>query len=100
MSKDIENIEVRSISDIMDIPEDYNKLSIPKLKITHKIKEGLDKKELSIRKLAQNIGLKHPQIVRVTSAKNYNIDTLLKILDGLDLEIEIKPKNKICKKKE
>ncbi|WP_416807035.1 hypothetical protein [Bacillus safensis] len=95
MSKDIENIEVRNISDIMDIPEDYNKLSIPKLNITHKIKEGLDKKELSMRKLAQNIGLKHPQIVRVTSAKNYNIDTLLKILDGLDLEIEIKPKDKL-----
>lgn len=93
MSKDIENMEVRNISDIMDIPEDYNKLSIPKLKISYEIKEGLERKGISIRKLAENIGLKHPQIVRVTSAKNYNVDTLLKILDGLDLEIEIKNKN-------
>lgn len=92
MADNIENIEVRDISEIMDIPDDYYKISIPKLNISRKIKEGLDNKELSVRKLAENIGLKHPQIVRVTSVNNYNIDTLLKILDGLDLEIEIKPK--------
>jgi HTH-type transcriptional regulator / antitoxin HipB len=94
MTENIENINVRDISDIMNIPEDYYKLSIPKLNITEKIKEGLDNKKLSVRKLAENIGLKHPQIIRVTSSKNYNIDTLLRILDGLDLEIEIKQKKR------
>lgn len=87
-----ENIESYDISEIMDIPQDYYRISVPKLKITKQIKEELTNKNLSIRKLSENIGLKHPQIIRVTSAKNYNIDTLLKILDGLDLEIEIKQK--------
>lgn len=87
-----EDIESYDISEIMDIPQDYYRISVPKLKITEQIKEGLINKHLSIRKLSENIGLKHPQIIRVTSAKNYNIDTLLKILDGLDLEIEIKQK--------
>lgn len=87
-----ENFEMHDISELMDIPKEYYSISVSKLNITREIKEGLEKKNLSVRKLAKNIGLQHPQIVRVTSANNYNIDTLLKILDGLDLEIEIKPK--------
>ncbi|MFJ7941101.1 XRE family transcriptional regulator [Peribacillus sp. NPDC096622] len=87
-----DNIEFHDISEIMDIPEEYYVTSVSKLKISEKIKERIEQKQLSIRKLSKNIGLKHPQIIRVTSAKNYNIDTLLKILDGLDLEIEIKVK--------
>ncbi|MCM3008471.1 hypothetical protein BLL41_21815 [Bacillus sp. FMQ74] len=83
-----------NIEDIMDVPNEYYSISVPKLKITNAIKEGLEKNKLSVRKLAEKVNLKHPQIIRVTNGKNYNVDTLLKILDGLDLEIEIKPKNK------
>ena len=93
-----ENFEMHDISELMDIPKEYYSISVSKLNITRKIKEGLEKKDLSVRKLAKNIGLQHPQIVRVTSANNYNIDTLLKILDGLDLEIEIKSKKNNPKK--
>jgi HTH-type transcriptional regulator/antitoxin HipB len=92
MTENKENKEFYDIFEIMDVPKEYHSISVPKLNITDQIKAALEKKELSIRKLANNIGLKHPQIIRVTSANNYNIDTLLKILDGLDLEIEIKPK--------
>jgi len=80
------------LSDIMDVPDDYYKIEVPKLEIVKQIRNALDKNKISIRKLAKKVGLRHPQIIRVTSANNYNIDTLLKILDGLDLEIEIKPK--------
>ncbi|MCB7160036.1 helix-turn-helix domain-containing protein [Bacillus subtilis] len=83
-----------NIEDIMDVPNEYYSISVPKLKITNAIKEGLEKNKLSVRKLAEKVNLKHPQIIRVTNGKNYNVDTFLKILDGLDLEIEIKPKNK------
>ncbi|MEC2252196.1 MULTISPECIES: XRE family transcriptional regulator [Bacillus] len=83
-----------NIEDIMEVPEEYYSISVPKLKIINAIKDGLDKNKLSVRKLAEKVNLKHPQIIRVTNGKNYNVDTLLKILDGLDLEIEIKPKNK------
>lgn len=87
-----EDIKMYDISEFMDVPKEYYSISEPKLEITKVIKETLKEKNLSIRGLAGNIGLKHPQIIRVTSANNYNIDTLLKILDGLDLKIEIKPK--------
>lgn len=82
------------IEELMAVPMEYESISIPKLSISKEIKNGLSNKGISIRKLAENIGMKHPQIVRVTSAENYNIDTLLKILDGLDLEVVIKKKNK------
>ncbi|EML6323898.1 TPA: helix-turn-helix transcriptional regulator [Bacillus thuringiensis] len=87
-----EDIKEYDISEFMDVPKEYYSISEPKLEITEVIKEALKEKNLSIRNLGKNIGLKHPQIIRVTSANNYNIDTLLKILDGLDLKIEIKPK--------
>jgi predicted XRE-type DNA-binding protein len=64
----------------------------PKLGITKAIKDQLTNKELSVRGLAKEIGMKHPQIVRVTNCENYNIDTLLKILNSLDLEIVVRPK--------
>jgi HTH-type transcriptional regulator/antitoxin HipB len=34
----------------------------------------------------------YTQIARVTSGENYKINTLLKVLDALDLEIEIRPR--------
>lgn len=61
-----------------------------KLEISNVIKSTTKEKGLTVRSLAEQIGMKHPQIIRVTSGQNYNIDTLLKILDGLDLEIKIK----------
>lgn len=93
MTENKKDDEIYDIFEIMDVPDDYYRISVPKLKISDKIREALKKKNISIRKLSNNIGLKHPQVIRVTSANNYNIDTLLKILDGLDLEIEIKSKN-------
>lgn len=89
-----ENNHIGDIAKLLDIPEEYYYISVPKSLISKEIKKGLEKKDLSLRKLGDEIGLKHPQIVRVTQANNYNIDTLLKILNGLDLEIEIKEKEK------
>lgn len=84
------NIEEINIEEIMDIPKEYNYISKPKLIITDEIKKALDEKNMSIRQLAENIGMKHPQIHRVTGLKNYNIDTLLNILNGLDLELVVR----------
>lgn len=85
--------EVYDIHDIMEVPNEFYSISEPKFQISKILKEVMDQEELTFRELAEDIGMKHPQIIRVTSGKNYNIDTLLRILDGLDLEIEIKKKN-------
>lgn len=61
-----------------------------KVEISRILKSTMEDKGYTVRSLAEKIGMKHPQIIRVTSGQNYNIDTLLKILDGLDLEIKIK----------
>ncbi|WP_139384676.1 hypothetical protein, partial [Salmonella enterica] len=53
-----------NIEDIMDVPNEYYSISVPKLKITNAIKEGLEKNKLSVRKLAEKVNLKHPQIIR------------------------------------
>ncbi|MFD1884979.1 XRE family transcriptional regulator [Paenibacillus wenxiniae] len=76
----------------LSIPDDYYSISQPKLEIIDSIKKEINKKGLTVRKLGNIIGMKHPQIVRVTNGENYNIETLLKILNALDLEIVIREK--------
>ncbi|MEK3865837.1 helix-turn-helix transcriptional regulator [Paenibacillus sp. FSL H7-0716] len=64
--------------------------TFPKVEISKSIKKSLEFNEISIRKLAEMTGMKHPQIVRITSGDtNYNIDTLIKILDVLDLKLVV-----------
>jgi HTH-type transcriptional regulator/antitoxin HipB len=78
----------------IEFPHHYYSVTMPKLEIVKAIKNELEQQSLSIRKLGEQIGMKHPQIIRVTSGENYNIETLLRLLDGLNLEIEIKKKSK------
>lgn len=83
------------ISEMIDIPDEYHYITIPKQMISEAVREGMYSKRLSLRKTADKIeGMSFPQISRITSGENYNIDTLLKVLNALDLEIQIKPKNK------
>ncbi|MGZ3123676.1 helix-turn-helix domain-containing protein (plasmid) [Bacillus subtilis] len=81
----------KDITEIMDVSHNM----ITKINIATEIKKCIYENHLSVRKLGEQIGLKHPQIIRVTNANNYNIDTLLKILDGLNLEVIIKKRDKV-----
>lgn len=69
-------------------------LTIPKakLEISKAIVKNIEESDLSVRQLAKNIGLQHHQIIRITGGENYTIETLLKVLQGLNLEIVIQPK--------
>lgn len=82
------------IKDVIDIPDEYYSVTQPKLHISDEVKKCMDKQELSVDKLASNIGMEHSQIIEVTSGMNYNIETLLKVLDGLDIEIALQQKKK------
>lgn len=64
-----------------------------KANISAVIKETLKEKDVSIRSLAKNVDMKHPQILRITKGDNYTMDTLARVLVGLDLEIVVRPKN-------
>lgn len=83
------NMKKVDLANVMDVPKVFTAISVPKLSISKAIKEGMQEKEWTVRGLGEQIGMKHPQIVRVTSGENYNIDTLLKILDGLDLQLVV-----------
>jgi predicted XRE-type DNA-binding protein len=85
-------MKTEDIKNIMEKPKEYFSISKPKLQITETIKKELDGQNISIRGLAKKIGVQHPQVLRITGCQNYTIDNLLKILDGLDLEIVIKKK--------
>ena len=92
---DFKKIKTVDISDYITLPDEIVSVSKPKVDISKSIEEECKAQNISIRKLADKVGLKHPQIVRVTSGDhNYNIETLLKILNGLDLEIQIVAKNR------
>lgn len=66
----------------------------PREKIVEAIREKLKKDEKSVRTLSTEIGFKHAQVFRVLRGYNCSLDTLLTILNGLDLEIVVKPKKK------
>lgn len=52
------------------------------------------KQDLSIRELAEKAGIQHPQYIRVSKGSiNYTIDTLVKVLDVLGLEITLTKKD-------
>lgn len=84
------DVVVRDLQDFRS-PVDYL-LDMEKMKIISSLKDGLESNNISIRKLAEKVNMKHPQIIRITSGENYNIETLIKVLDALNLEIVIKKK--------
>lgn len=88
------NYQFEELSKVMDIPKDYYAIQLPKRLIAHKVKETLKQKNLTYREACENIdNFSYTQLSRITCATNYNIETLLKALDALGLEIEIKQKN-------
>ncbi|MCI3921352.1 helix-turn-helix transcriptional regulator [Paenibacillus sp. TRM 82003] len=76
----------------LKLSSDFYSVFESKQRIIHSIKTKIDKHNITVRRLAEQSGMKHPQVIRVTSGENYNIETLIKILDALDLEIIIKEK--------
>lgn len=60
--------------------------------IADMVKAELTARNLSIRAFEDVIGENRQKIMRVTNENNYNMDTLVKILDNLDLELTISPK--------
>lgn len=56
------------------------------------IRKRIEELGMTHRSLAERLNMHHPQIIRITSCKGYNIGTLLNILDELDLELIIQPK--------
>lgn len=87
------NIQSFSFSKSVSLSKEYYSISKPKQHISKSIKYSIDQHNLSLRKLSTRIeGMSYPQISRVTRGENYNIDTLLKILDALNLELVIQQK--------
>lgn len=80
----------------MNVTEkNYYAVDLPKMRIAKDVQRYMKLDGLSLRKLAEQIeGLNYSQIQRVTGSKNYTLETLLKILDALNLEIELKRKSK------
>lgn len=71
------------------------RVNAQKLYISYMLKERKQEKGLSVRDIADLIeNFSHPQFVRITKGENYNIDTLLKVLDVLGLEIDIKERTR------
>ena len=85
-----------SLEDFLDLPDELAEFSKVKSAISQTISEQCKVQNISVRKLGEKVGLKHPQIIRITSGDaNYNIDTLIKVLVGLNLQIQIVPKDSV-----
>ncbi|MHC0039052.1 hypothetical protein [Pseudoneobacillus sp. C159] len=78
-----------SLSNLIDIPEEYFIVQVPKRKIADAIRDCISEKNMNYKEAFELIDLNYSQFSRVTSGANYTIDTLLKTLHGLGLEIQI-----------
>lgn len=58
--------------------------------IADTIRREMKRQRLSYRKLEERIDLTYNQIFRVCNNKNYTIESLLKVLEGLGMEIVLK----------
>lgn len=89
-----EDSSVYSLSDFISVPTEFVSHVQPKLEIGAVINNALKEQGTSIRKFSDAIDMKHPQVIKILKGnKNYTIDTLLTILNNLDLEISIKKRN-------
>jgi DNA-binding phage protein len=89
------DVTVYDLKDVMTVPDSYSSVVIPKLNIVKSIKTELEQTNLSIRQLANKSGMKHQQILRVLSGENYNIETLMRILNALNLELKIENRKNV-----
>lgn len=78
---------------VMTVPDTYHIIDQPKQEIAQALKQKLVKDELSVRKLAERVGMKHPQILRITGGDNYTINNLLKVLHEAGLELVVREKS-------
>ena len=78
-----------SLSNYIDIPEEYFIVQVPKRKIADTIREHISEKNMTYKEASELINLNYSQFSRVTAGANYTIDTLLKTLHGLGLEIQL-----------
>ncbi len=83
------------LDDILFIPEESKLLEKVKLKISENVYKRMQDRQLSMRKISDQIqGIGSAQVSRIVNGENYNINTLIKVLDFLDLELKIVSKQK------
>ncbi|WP_186579801.1 hypothetical protein [Aquibacillus kalidii] len=71
----------------------YHSLIVPKQNISDAIFQVMQQRNLSLEELTENIdGMNVEQVNQVTAGEDYSMEALLKVLDAVDLEIEIKPR--------
>lgn len=90
----VESKAFKGFFENLSIDDDYYVLDQPKHEISKAIYEYSQTSGVSLRKLAEKAGLKHPQELTVTRKENYRIHTLLRLLHAADLELKIVPKEK------
>ncbi len=84
-----------SIKELLNLSDEDQQLLEQKRQISEKVWSELNERGLSIRQTALNIeGIGAAQVSRVLHGENYNIETLLKILNYLDLKLEVLPRKK------
>ena len=90
----MERDKKRDLNKHIEFPKEYYAIEVPKQNIARAIREQLKEKDLTYRKAAGLMDdLNFTHFTRVTSGTNYTIDTLLKTLFVLDLELVLKKKS-------
>ena len=81
------------LDDLLELTDEEDKLLNKKLKISKIIYETMKERNLSMKKVADQIeGIGSANVSRIVHGENYKINALLKVLELLDLELEVVPK--------
>ncbi|UOO43810.1 hypothetical protein I0292_26550 (plasmid) [Priestia megaterium] len=86
-------MSMKDLDNVLNIPKELKIIEKEKLKISEEVYKQLKMRRLSMKKVSDNIeGLGVAQVSRIMNGENYNINTLLKVLDFLELEIKVTSK--------
>ncbi len=88
-------IKKRNLSGLIKFPDNYYRLKVPKQYISEQICLAMDEKKLNLDEIMKQIpGMDIEEVNKVTAGENYDMDSLLKVIDALDLELKLVRKNK------
>ena len=81
------------LDDFLEFTDEEKKLFEVKGKISKVVYSRMKEKRVTMKKISDEIeGIGTAQVSRIVHGENYNIQTLIKVLDYLGLDIDIVPK--------
>lgn len=84
-----ENVQVFSIEDVMDVPKEYEIVSVPKLNLSDSVRNYLDTNKMTYQELAEKAEVTERDVLDIMQVNDYRFEVLLKVLHAMELSFSL-----------